>query len=55
MEARGSAPSKSDARAIIHFLCSEGEGGNEIYLHLCNVFGECRIMSKHTVYQHKEI
>ncbi len=51
METSGSVSSTSDVRAIIYFLCSEGEGGNEIYLHLCNIFGERDIMSKYIVHQ----
>ncbi len=46
----GCVSSKSYVRAIICFLLEE-VGSNEIYLHLCNMFGEHSITSKHTVYQ----
>ncbi len=51
MEASVLVTSKADVRAIICFQCLGGVSGNKIYLRLCNVFGECDIMSKRTVYQ----
>ncbi len=51
MENVGDSHSKSNVRAINHFLHLKGIQGNDIHNQLCNVFKEGNVMSKCKVYQ----